>query len=122
MIQDFLTQSIEVLTVSFAALLAVQFVAGLMARYRRVCPGQLEIDFAAVDAAIEQVGLMPYSAFIEPEPQPAAVDLAEESIEPAAPVSSLADMTIRELKRLASERRIPRYCHLKKAELIAALS
>ena len=63
--------------------------------------------------------------FPEPtEPEPIKTAIATEPIETAHfnPVTDLTTLTIRQLKKLASEAKIKRYNVMKKGELILALS
>lgn len=57
-----------------------------------------------------------------PEIEQPIAPITKESAPKFAPAPALATLTIRTLKKLASERQIPRYSNLTKSQLVAVLS
>lgn len=110
--QSFLTITVELLVLGSIALYGSLFLDGLMKRHRPI-PGQLEIDFSAIQPQ-------------EPE-LTAPVFTLEHRILPFKRRTQqlqeidLSGMTIRQLKAVASCTKLPRYNTCTKAELQARL-
>ncbi len=121
MIQQFLTQTIEVLFVGSIAFFTAEFIRFAMARHK-VCPGQLSLfdDVLLTDEEVEEL-----QQPIAPA-EPAKPKFWESAIVPfKRPDPKLPDLTslsIRQLKKLASERKIRRYNVMTKAQLIEVLA
>lgn len=120
MIQQFLTQTIEVLFVGSIAFFTTEFIRFSMARHK-VCPGQLSLfdDVLLTDSEVEQLQ-QPIES-VEPE-QPKFWESAIVPFRrPAPKLPDLSGMSIRQLKAIASRARLPKYNNCTKAQLTARL-
>ena len=109
--QGYLTLIIEILAIGAVGLYGAMFIDGAMKRNHSV-PGQLEIDFSAVQPeqppVVEPIALFPASnimPFIRPQPR----------------LPNLEQFNIRQLKAIASAVKLPRYNKNTKTELAARL-
>ena len=108
MIQDFLTQTIEVLFVGSIAFFATEFIRFSMARHK-VSPGQLSLfdDVLLTDSEVEE--LQQPTAPVEPE-QPKFWESAIVPFRrPSSKLPNLSGMSIRQLKAIASRAKLPCY-------------
>lgn len=128
--QSILTQAIELFVIISLAMLVTDFVCSVPRTPQVSLIVECEkveevaaISYATLDWIQEPTLQETHDYWLECEIESESTDVIELAKAKAKiPTRSLLNATIRELKKLASERKLKGYSNMRKAELIAALS